>query len=149
MMAEAGARPARSRTMASASALRFIIDPETSSIRSIRRTGRRKDSSIAPLAVRAETSRPGAAASARRRRGLRRAARRRPGDLGKVVLEHHEGLPFVAVGVVDPGLVLRGVAAVGLHLVAGDEARLGPARTDGEDVGGGGDLQAEVRGRAP
>src|SRR5689334_4609139 len=55
------------------------------------------------------------AAAAARRHWLGRAARRRAGDFGKVVLQHDERLPLVAVRVVDPCLVLRRVAAVGLH----------------------------------
>src|SRR5205823_6040139 len=47
-----------------------------------------------------------------------------------------------------PGLVLRGVAAVGLHLIAGDESGRGPALAECEDVLGGGDLEPEMRERA-
>src|SRR3954468_10985003 len=53
-------------------------------------------------------------------------------DLRQVVLEDEERLPLVAVGIVHPCFVLRGVAAVGLHLVARDQPRLGPARANGQ-----------------
>jgi hypothetical protein len=64
--------------------------------------------------------------------------------LGQIVFEHDEDLPLVAVGVFDPGLVLRGVAAVGLHFVAGEEAALVPLLADSQHVGGRCDLDAEM-----
>src|SRR5687767_654681 len=46
-----------------------------------------------------------------------RAALTRCG-FGKIVFQHHEYFPLVAVRIADPRLILKGVTAIGLHLVA-------------------------------
>src|SRR5258707_12210995 len=87
-------------------------------------------------------------------RGLRAACTGRGtatssgGGFGEVVLEEDKDFPLVAVGVMDPRLVLRGIAAVWFHLVAGDETGVDPGLSDAEDIVGRGDLNAQVRERA-
>src|SRR5215469_6013251 len=44
----------------------------------------------------------------------------------EIVNEHHEDFPFITVGITDPSLVLRCIAAVGVHLVSGVETHIGP-----------------------
>lgn len=50
--------------------------------------------------------------------------------LRQVVLEHDEHLPFVAVWVVNPSLVLGGIAAVCFHLISCNKPALHPLLTN-------------------
>src|SRR4029077_7118139 len=67
-------------------------------------------------------------------RAFAAAARAARSSFRQIVFEDDEDLPLVAVGIVNPRLVLPRVAARRLHLVASGEARLVPARLDGHDV---------------
>ncbi len=64
----------------------------------------------------------------------------------RVVIRHGEDLPFVAVRIADPGLVLDGVAAGHLLLAPRRQARLLKPTSPQPDSIGGTDLNAEVRG---
>src|SRR5690349_6204948 len=56
--------------------------------------------------------------------GVRTALTRR--RFGKIVFQYNEHFPLITIRISHPGLVLQGVAATGLHLVACQQARLDP-----------------------
>src|SRR5262252_4427959 len=72
----------------------------------------------------------------------------RAAPLGKMVLQHNKRLPLVAVRIGNPGFILDGVTAGGLHLVACSETGLHPPRTERKHVFSRSDLQTEMRERA-
>src|SRR4030095_12346821 len=63
--------------------------------------------------------------------------------LGKIVFKHDEDFPLVSVRVGNPGFILDGVTAGGLHLVAGVESRHSPLLAHGENIGGWGSLKSQ------
>src|SRR5580700_2660464 len=84
-------------------------------------------------------------------RHRRAAARRTAGSarrfsllLGQIVLENDEHLPLIAVRIMHPSLILRRIAAVGLHLVARDQTCAGPPLPDAKDIPSRTDLNAHV-----
>src|SRR5580700_8723314 len=56
--------------------------------------------------------------------------------LRQIILENDEHFPFIAVRVMHPCLILRRVAAVGLHLVASHESNTRPSPPDTEHICG-------------
>ena len=63
--------------------------------------------------------------------------------LRQIVFEDDKHLPFVAIRIFHPGLVLQRVAATGLHFIARDEPRFTPLFAHREHVVGRRHLNSE------
>src|SRR5919109_5428428 len=108
------------------------------------RSGRSETDPIA-LAPSFDTA-PGGRAGGRRPSDLAAGCRRFGFELAVAVRD--EDLPRDAVRIVDPDLVLAGVAASRVHLVEGGKPFLLQPQLGGQDVVGAGDLDARVVERA-
>src|SRR5215471_12403711 len=54
--------------------------------------------------------------------------------LSQVIFQHNEGFPLIAVRIFDPGLVLYGIATIGLHFIACRQTGFGPLPPNRKNV---------------
>src|SRR5271168_3572550 len=83
-------------------------------------------------------------ATARRTAG---SARRFSLLLRQIVFENDEHFPLIAIRIMHPSLILRRIAAVGLHLVASHQPGVRPFLSNAQDILRQTDLNAHVRKR--